>query len=42
MRVPTTRFLDVTREIDVIEEIARIYGLEHVPSAALGRLAAAA
>ena len=24
--------LDVTREIDVIEEIARIYGLEHVPS----------
>ena len=32
VRVPTTRFLDVTREIDVIEEIARIYGLEHVPS----------
>ena len=32
MRVPATRFLDVTREIDVIEEIARIYGLEHVPS----------
>ena len=29
--------LDVTREIDVIEEIARIYGLEHVPVAALGR-----
>ena len=26
------RFVDVTREIDVIEEIARIYGLEHVPS----------
>ena len=32
VRVPTPRFLDVTREIDVIEEIARIYGLEHVPS----------
>ena len=32
VRVPATRFLDVTREIDVIEEIARIYGLEHVPS----------
>ena len=32
VRTPTTRFLDVTREIDVIEEIARIYGLEHVPS----------
>jgi phenylalanyl-tRNA synthetase beta chain len=32
VRVPTTRFLDVTREIDVIEEIARIHGLEHVPS----------
>jgi phenylalanyl-tRNA synthetase beta chain len=32
VRVPGPRFLDVTREIDVIEEIARIYGLEHVPS----------
>ena len=32
VRVPVTRFLDVTREIDVIEEIARIYGLENVPS----------
>ena len=32
VRVPPTRFLDVTREIDVIEEIARIYGLERVPS----------
>jgi phenylalanyl-tRNA synthetase beta chain len=32
VRVPVTRFLDVTREIDVIEEIARIFGLEHVPS----------
>ncbi|HEY3612169.1 MAG TPA: phenylalanine--tRNA ligase subunit beta [Gaiellales bacterium] len=32
VRVPAPRFLDVTREIDVIEEIARIYGLEHVPS----------
>jgi phenylalanyl-tRNA synthetase beta chain len=32
VRVPSPRFLDVTREIDVIEEIARIYGLEHVPS----------
>ena len=42
VRVPTTRFLDVTREIDVIEEVARIYGLEHVPVAALGRARAAA
>ena len=32
VRVPPPRFLDVTREIDVIEEIARIYGLERVPS----------
>ena len=32
VRVPPTRFVDVTREIDVIEEIARIYGLDHVPS----------
>jgi phenylalanyl-tRNA synthetase beta chain len=32
VRVPGPRFLDVTREIDVIEEVARIYGLEHVPS----------
>ena len=32
VRVPPARFLDVTREIDVIEEIARIYGLERVPS----------
>ena len=32
MRVPAPRFLDVTREIDAIEEIARIYGLERVPS----------
>ena len=32
VRVPPPRFLDVTREIDAIEEIARIYGLEHVPS----------
>src|SRR4029077_6485536 len=32
VRVPPPRFLDVTREIDAIEEIARIYGLERVPS----------
>ena len=32
VRVPVMRFLDVTREIDVIEEIARIYGLERIPS----------
>ncbi|MDX6564059.1 MAG: phenylalanyl-tRNA synthetase beta chain, partial [Gaiellales bacterium] len=32
VRVPAPRFVDVTREIDVIEEIARIYGLERVPS----------
>ncbi len=32
VRVPPTRFADVTREIDVIEEIARIHGLDRVPS----------
>jgi phenylalanyl-tRNA synthetase beta chain len=32
IRVPPTRFVDVTREIDAIEEIARIYGLQRVPS----------
>ena len=35
------RFLDVTREIDVIEEIARIYGLEHVPRCSRSAPAAA-
>jgi phenylalanyl-tRNA synthetase beta chain len=29
---PTWRALDVTREIDVVEEVARIHGLEHVPA----------
>jgi phenylalanyl-tRNA synthetase beta chain len=32
VRVPGPRAHDVSREIDVIEEIARIYGLGHVPS----------
>jgi phenylalanyl-tRNA synthetase beta chain len=30
--VPTARWLDVTREIDVVEEVARIHGLDKVPS----------
>jgi phenylalanyl-tRNA synthetase beta chain len=29
---PSWRALDVTREIDVVEEVARIHGLEHVPA----------
>ncbi len=32
VRVPTWRWLDVTREIDLVEEVIRIYGLERVPS----------
>jgi phenylalanyl-tRNA synthetase beta chain len=42
--VPTWRARDVTREIDLIEEVARVHGLEHVPftlplrSAMSGRL----
>ena len=31
-RPPTWRALDVTREIDLVEEVARIHGLEHVPA----------
>ena len=30
--VPTPRWLDVTREIDLVEEVARIHGLDKVPS----------
>ena len=30
--VPTWRALDVTREIDVVEEVARIHGLDRVPA----------
>jgi len=43
--VPTWRSRDVTREIDLVEEVARIHGLEKVPftlplrSAIFGRLA---
>jgi phenylalanyl-tRNA synthetase beta chain len=42
--VPALRRDDVTREIDLIEEVARIYGLEHLPATlparrgAVGRL----
>ena len=42
--VPTWRARDVTREIDLVEEVARVHGLEHVPftlplrSAMFGRL----
>jgi phenylalanyl-tRNA synthetase beta chain len=32
VRPPSWRALDVTREIDVVEEVARIHGLEHVPA----------
>jgi phenylalanyl-tRNA synthetase beta chain len=31
-RPPSWRALDVTREIDVVEEVARVHGLEHVPA----------
>jgi phenylalanyl-tRNA synthetase beta chain len=30
--VPTPRWLDVTREIDLVEEAARVHGLDKVPS----------
>ena len=30
--VPADRYYDVTREADLIEEVARIHGLEHLPS----------
>lgn len=45
--VPALRRDDVTREIDLIEEVARIHGLEHIPASlparrgAAGRLSAA-
>jgi phenylalanyl-tRNA synthetase beta chain len=44
VRVPTWRARDVTREIDLVEEVARVHGLERVPftlplrSAVFGRL----
>ena len=44
MTVPSWRARDVTREIDLVEEVARVHGLEHVPftlplrSAMFGRL----
>jgi phenylalanyl-tRNA synthetase beta chain len=43
--VPTWRAIDVTREIDLVEEVARVHGLEKIPftlptrSAMFGRLA---
>ena len=36
VRPPSWRLLDVTREIDVVEEVARIHGLEHVPATPAG------
>jgi phenylalanyl-tRNA synthetase beta chain len=39
--VPALRRDDVTREIDLIEEVARIYGLEHIPSTLPARRGAA-
>jgi phenylalanyl-tRNA synthetase beta chain len=44
VRVPTWRMRDTTREIDLVEEVARIHGLEKIPftlplrSAMFGRL----
>jgi phenylalanyl-tRNA synthetase beta chain len=44
VRVPTWRMRDATREIDLVEEVARIHGLEKIPftlplrSAMFGRL----
>ena len=44
MTVPSWRARDVTSEIDLVEEVARVHGLEHVPftlplrSAMFGRL----
>ena len=44
VHVPTWRMRDVTREIDLVEEVARVYGLEKIPftlplrSAMSGRL----
>jgi len=44
VRVPTWRARDVTREIDLVEEVARVHGLEKIPftlplrSAMFGRL----
>ena len=44
VRVPTWRMRDVTREIDLVEEVARVHGLEKIPftlplrSAMFGRL----
>jgi phenylalanyl-tRNA synthetase beta chain len=31
-KVPWWRWLDATREIDLVEEIGRVHGLEHVPA----------
>jgi phenylalanyl-tRNA synthetase beta chain len=39
--VPALRRDDVTREIDVIEEVARIHGLEHIPATLPARRGAA-
>ena len=38
-RVPTWRAADTTREVDLIEEVARIVGLERVPVDDAGRCA---
>jgi phenylalanyl-tRNA synthetase beta chain len=44
VHVPTWRMRDVTREIDLVEEVARVHGLENIPftlplrSAMFGRL----
>ncbi|HWX73735.1 MAG TPA: phenylalanine--tRNA ligase subunit beta, partial [Solirubrobacteraceae bacterium] len=39
--VPALRRDDVTREIDLIEEVARVYGLEHIPATLPARRGAA-
>ncbi len=32
VRVPTWRWLDTTREIDLVEEVGRVHGLHHLPA----------
>ncbi|MGQ9858240.1 MAG: phenylalanine--tRNA ligase subunit beta [Thermodesulfobacteriota bacterium] len=38
--VPPTRRVDLTREIDLVEEVARVWGFERIPSSLPGRTGA--